>query len=508
MRQDITRMVVNAIAGPSRPRVDPDLPTAQPATVDRQAAHRQRRRGGASMPPSSAVSISGTEPQARPVPRGLSSRCRRCLVTLVALSFSTSLVVACAAVLPVRGLAHASGILPRALIVRKPDPDAEGFALPHRPIGVDRPKGSPPPGTSASEQYPPVPNKLAIFAPAKSMVDLRHLYKSISAASSCVTRSCDGALAPAQVLVPRAGESSTSTPTAAPAVTTNNPSASSTALLATTSAASASTSTSTPSSTTFAAVSTSTSVPSNYTLPQAFDATLGTNFTSTACPSFFRTFLANPAFIACTPFSLLMSTSNGFFMAARSPFALLPTVLDAACAAPVATCTTLMNQLAGQLAKARNCGNDLSRRNPLVLEALEGFQNYAMMYQAGCQRNNVTAQYCFAEANVATDPSAQYYYYLPEGTFLPSGTVPECGSCTQGLMNIYAQYARNSTYVISQTYGGARTQTALACGPSFAPLIAVASTSAAAPHVSSASASVSPLLLFVVLMTSLYPVIR
>ncbi|SCV74266.1 BQ2448_6698 [Microbotryum intermedium] len=495
-------MAVNAVAGPSRPRVNRDLPMGQPG-VERRAAHpRQSHRGSSVLP--SAETNSGTEPQSCPAARDL-SRCRRCLLILAALSSSTSLVVVSAAVLPARGLAHASGARPRALII-KPDLGAEVVALPYRPIGADRAKTSSPLGTPALEQYHLVPNKPYILAPSKPMIDLRHLCKPLSTAGSCLTHSSESDVARAQTLVQRGVESS-STAAAEPAIygvdldldpvfyhTQGGGTAPS--IFANTEAAAPK------------------NLRRNVELTRDSEiikpprsATLGTNFTSTACPSFFRTFLANPAFIACTPFSLLIGTSNGFFMAARSPYALLPTVLDAACAAPLGTCTTLMNQLAGQLAKAENCGNDLSRRNPLVLEALEGFQNYAMMYQAGCQRNNVTAQYCFAEANVATDPSALYYYYLPEGTTLPSGTVPECGSCTQGLMDTYDQYARNSTYVISQTYGGARTQTALACGPNFAPLVAVASTSAATPQAWSVSASTSPLLLFVVLVTSFYCVL-
>jgi hypothetical protein len=52
-------------------------------------------------------------------------------------------------------------------------------------------------------------------------------------------------------------------------------------------------------------VVTSTSVPANFQLPTAFDSTLGVNFYSTACPSFFATFLALPRFTACAPFSLV-----------------------------------------------------------------------------------------------------------------------------------------------------------------------------------------------------------
>jgi hypothetical protein len=141
-----------------------------------------------------------------------------------------------------------------------------------------------------------------------------------------------------------------------------------------------------------AAVSTSTNVPAGYTIPEAFDETLGTNFTSTACPSFFQTFLADPTFIACAPFSLLLATSTAFFTAERSPYSLLPYVLDASCSASTKACSNLMSQLATRIRLFNTCGPDLTKQNPLVVEALEGFQNYEMMREAGCQRNNVTGQ--------------------------------------------------------------------------------------------------------------------
>jgi hypothetical protein len=44
-------------------------------------------------------------------------------------------------------------------------------------------------------------------------------------------------------------------------------------------------------------------------LPQPFDQSLGNNFTSTTCPNFFNTFLADNDFQSCYPFSLLLTVS-------------------------------------------------------------------------------------------------------------------------------------------------------------------------------------------------------
>ncbi|GJN89247.1 hypothetical protein Rhopal_002226-T1 [Rhodotorula paludigena] len=212
------------------------------------------------------------------------------------------------------------------------------------------------------------------------------------------------------------------------------------------------------------------------------DSTLGTNFTSTSCPSFFATFLADPTFQACAPFSLLLTTSKAFFQAQRSPQGLLPYVLDASCSAPPTDCSTLMSSYARQIQLKNTCAQDLERGNPLAVEALEGFQSYDLMREAGCLRNNETDAYCFADASANPDPSNLYFYYLPEGTTLPSGTTPDCDACTQNLLRIYARYATNSTLAISRTYASGRSATALVCGPDFAPAVAAASTvSSAAP---------------------------
>jgi hypothetical protein len=44
-------------------------------------------------------------------------------------------------------------------------------------------------------------------------------------------------------------------------------------------------------------------------LPQPFDQSIGDNFTSTTCPTFFTQFLADKDFQQCYPFSLLLQVS-------------------------------------------------------------------------------------------------------------------------------------------------------------------------------------------------------
>jgi hypothetical protein len=62
------------------------------------------------------------------------------------------------------------------------------------------------------------------------------------------------------------------------------------------------------------------------TIPKPFDTAQlsgsGSNFTSTSCPQFMRTFLADPGFQACVPFSILLYTSAAFISLTREVFSL------------------------------------------------------------------------------------------------------------------------------------------------------------------------------------------
>ena len=58
------------------------------------------------------------------------------------------------------------------------------------------------------------------------------------------------------------------------------------------------------------------------TIPQPFDSanldTTGSNFTTTTCPQFITSFLSEPSFKNCVPFSLLLYTSSAFISLTRS----------------------------------------------------------------------------------------------------------------------------------------------------------------------------------------------
>ena len=111
----------------------------------------------------------------------------------------------------------------------------------------------------------------------------------------------------------------------------------------------------------------------------ASSSTLSVRFRGTNCPSFFQTFLADPTTISCAPFSLLASTSQGFFDAQKSPSSLLPFIIDASCVAPKDVCSAHFAQLAKDIVLAKNCGPDLALNNALALQALVGFQSQSVL---------------------------------------------------------------------------------------------------------------------------------
>ncbi|KAI9844380.1 MAG: hypothetical protein M1838_002204 [Thelocarpon superellum] len=236
--------------------------------------------------------------------------------------------------------------------------------------------------------------------------------------------------------------------------------------------ASESTSTATDSSAPSSTPSTSSSglatqpAPTGGPLPSAFDTSLGSNFTTSACPNFFNSFLQNSTFKACLPLSLLLQNSNSFFQAEKSIVTITQT-LEASCNVDFATCTATMADFATQIRDDTTCGADFQRQNPLVLQAYNGFIAYAPMYQAGCLRDS-SGDYCFADAITNfTSPTDSYVYYVGLGLPLPGGSRPTCNSCLQNTMSIFANASSNSSQPVSQQYVQTAQVIDLNCGPNF-----------------------------------------
>ena len=204
-------------------------------------------------------------------------------------------------------------------------------------------------------------------------------------------------------------------------------------------------------------------------IPSPFDTSIGSNFSSQACPNFFTSFLADPTFKSCIPVSLLLQTSAAFFRAEQDP-ALIKETLDAACDAPFAMCSTYLTTLATDLTSTSNCGQDYADENPLVVRAYNGLVAYAPIYRATCLQNVQSGKYCFAEAvsSNATSRSDPYPYYTAIGLDLPAGSRPSCSLCLKQTMAIFQPYAADSTQPLSRTYTPCVEEIDAGCGASFA----------------------------------------
>lgn len=144
-------------------------------------------------------------------------------------------------------------------------------------------------------------------------------------------------------------------------------------------------------------------------------------------------------------------------------------MLDHACSANVTTCATYLANVAANLTKSENCGDDYSLGNPTVTGAYTGLISYQVVYSATCLMNDRTSVYCFGEAVTnTTNVSQTYFYFLPLNSSLPGGTNPICGSCLQDTMDIYHVATANRKQPIANTYGDAAEIVDQLCGSSFA----------------------------------------
>ncbi|KAG6365138.1 hypothetical protein INS49_006745 [Diaporthe citri] len=213
---------------------------------------------------------------------------------------------------------------------------------------------------------------------------------------------------------------------------------------------------------------TATSTTSASPLPSPFDGGISSNFTSSSCPTFFDSMLADPELQECYPVSLMLQSSQSFFEAEKSLVS-ISTVLDHACEANVTRCTDYLARVAKNLTDSSNCGADYEANNPTIKEAYLGLISYQVVYSATCLKDPDTAVYCFGNAVTnATNPTDTYFYYLPLNSTLPGGTVPICASCLQDTMAIYQVATANRRQPIANTYDSAADQVNTLCGPNFA----------------------------------------
>lgn len=236
------------------------------------------------------------------------------------------------------------------------------------------------------------------------------------------------------------------------------------------------------SSTTSSAASETTSA-----LPVPFDVGFQSNIT-TGCASFMNDMLSNSTFKTCLPFSLLLQNSNSFFQAEKSLVRITQT-LDYSCAANVTTCSRLMSAFASNITSTSTCADDITKENPLILQAKAGLLAYTPLYTASCLHDPSTSSYCFAEAVTnASNPADTYIYFLPLNQSLPGGSQPTCDACLKTTMAVFEQGTSDRSSALTSTYVSAAMQVNVNCGPNF-----VNASLAAAVVTSSSTAVATPI---------------
>lgn len=201
--------------------------------------------------------------------------------------------------------------------------------------------------------------------------------------------------------------------------------------------------------------------------PQPFDASLSYNFTTAQCFNYFTNFTQDLSFRQCRPLSLLISSSDAFY-SAQSNLTTMTAILGATCDTPIPEQQCINNMEGFATAIQAQCGQDLMNKNPLVLQALNGFQSYAMYRKAGCLRNLRTNSYCYADALTTASATDLYFFNLGFGVSIPRNTIPTCSACVQTLMTLYAGYAVDPTLLISETYAQGAQVAINTCGANYA----------------------------------------
>jgi hypothetical protein len=214
--------------------------------------------------------------------------------------------------------------------------------------------------------------------------------------------------------------------------------------------------------------------------PQPFETTLGLNFTTNSCETFFLNMTQTLPFRQCRPFSFLSQTSSSFLQAQSNTTALNIDIWGT-CNTPIDAdqCAANMGWFKSGLLTA--CSEEKSQNNQLILQSLTSLQSYTLMRQVACLPNQNTSAYCYVEAASNRNPSDLYFYSLPYGFPLPNNSNLSCSSCTKNVMALFGSQVNNSTG-LEKTYNAAAVLASSKCGSGYVYThSAIASSSALTP---------------------------
>lgn len=205
-------------------------------------------------------------------------------------------------------------------------------------------------------------------------------------------------------------------------------------------------------------------------MPEPFDTTSRTNFSSSTCETFVNDFLSNSTFTDCHAMSMLLRNSHSFFQTVRSATA-LSHVLDISCDADVDKCSAYMTDLAGRLLSKDACGDDFKDGNSIVTDAYTNMVAYEPIYRTTCLKNPNTTDYCFVDAATNSDNSADYsVYFLPFDSSITNAPFPTCNKCLQASMDVFADFAEKDGQFLTRSYLPSAEGINNKCGSDFANL--------------------------------------
>ncbi|KAJ5542571.1 hypothetical protein N7535_004993 [Penicillium sp. DV-2018c] len=213
-------------------------------------------------------------------------------------------------------------------------------------------------------------------------------------------------------------------------------------------------------------VTATTSTPSG--MPKPYD-TLTYDFAKAqSCIDFFTKWRNNETIANCNAISLLLENSNAFFHTLNSAPA-TSRILDESCSADVSQCASIMTDLAADLLKTENCGEDYGNNNSVVKGTYRDLVAYEVMYRATCLTSPSTKDYCFVDAvSNSTSPDDYTVYFLPIGVPLTEGAAPSCNKCLKATMALFSRWAKRDGQPLASTYVPSAKIVNAHCGAGFA----------------------------------------
>ncbi|KAI5816432.1 hypothetical protein BZA77DRAFT_312907 [Pyronema omphalodes] len=208
-----------------------------------------------------------------------------------------------------------------------------------------------------------------------------------------------------------------------------------------------------------------------------------------SCSVFMSKVRANAEFQGCKPLSGMIRDSTKFWDIVQSGLFETTRAMDKICKTDFQRCSTVMDNLSGQVKLPENCGEDFKQGNPVVHNLWTLLISYKPIQLAGCDVDE-TGTYCYAAAAYSDEPSDIYIYSLPLGNVLPTSYRPSCNKCVKSAANNYRTYAGNITNPLYETFPRTVDQINTVCGPNFASKDGIKYTgSSAASSISTISAT-------------------